>query len=117
MFTRQIKLSYFYNMNSKEHWEEVYRSKNFEEVSWYQAVPETSLAFIDELKIPKNAAIMDAGGGDSYLSEYLLQKGFCNVSVLDISKQALQKVQQRLGSMSSQIQWVEADISNLKLTK
>ena len=62
--------------NRKNHWENIYSTKKLNEVSWYQQTPETSLNFIEELKISKSASIIDIGGGDSFLIDNLLELGF-----------------------------------------
>ena len=74
--------------NRKNHWENIYSTKQLNEVSWYQPTPETSLKFIKALNIPKTASIIDIGGGDSFLADNLLQLGYQNITVLDISKKA-----------------------------
>jgi ubiquinone/menaquinone biosynthesis C-methylase UbiE len=101
-------------MSRKEHWEKVYTTKQFTEVSWYQQTPATSLRFIEELGIQKNAAIMDVGGGDSYLVDHLLNAGFTNITVLDISATAIEKAKQRLGAKAKLVNWVVSDITAYK---
>lgn len=95
----------------KEHWENIYSNKKLEEVSWYQPTPETSLNFIAELDLPKDAAIIDVGGGDSFLVDNLLKLGFTNISVLDISGGALKRAKERLGKVAEKVTWIEADAS------
>ena len=75
----------------KKHWENIYSTKQLNEVSWYQPKPETSLKFIEELNIPLNASIIDIGGGDSFLIDNLLELGYENLTVLDISKKAIER--------------------------
>ena len=94
----------------KEHWENIYNTKNPEEVSWTQDVPQTSLDFIDDLNVSKSAAIIDIGGGDSKLVDYLLDRGFTNVSVLDISEKSVEKAKQRLGKKAEKVKWIISDI-------
>ena len=84
-------------MSYKSHWEKIYATKRQDEVSWYQPTPGISLDFIHELNIPKDAAIIDVGGGDSYLVDSLLAAGFTDITVLDISEAAINKAKQRLG--------------------
>ena len=60
----------------KEHWEQVYKTKTPDQVSWTQENPKTSLDYIKASKLPKNAALIDIGGGDSLLVDYLLEE-FC----------------------------------------
>lgn len=97
--------------NRKSHWETVYETRQPNEVSWTQAVPKTSLNFIQSFKLPKTAKIIDVGGGDSKLVDYLIDEGYKDITVLDISETALQRAQQRLGGKASQIKWVVSDVT------
>ncbi len=71
--------------NKKQHWETVYQTKEPHEVSWTQAYPTAAIDYISGLNLPLDAAIIDIGGGDSNLADALLEKGFTNIWVLDIS--------------------------------
>ena len=94
----------------KEHWEKVYATKTPGEVSWTQAKPETSLRFIHNFGVPKDAAIIDIGGGDSKLVDFLLEEGYTNITVLDISEHAVIRAQQRLGERAKMVKWIVSDI-------
>ena len=83
-------------LERKEHWDHVYRTKNADEVTWTQEKPNTSLNLINSFGVPKTAKIIDIGGGDSKLVDYLLAAGYTNITVLDISAEALEKVKKRL---------------------
>lgn len=96
----------------KAHWEHIYSTKKLNEVSWYQPKPETSLNFIETLKISKTASIIDIGGGDSFLVDHLLKLGYTNLTVLDISKKAIERAKKRLGKLSEQVTFIEADAAN-----
>ena len=85
------------NSEMKRHWDKVYETKQPGEVSWTQEVPQTSLNFIHSFNLPKTASIIDIGGGESKLVDFLLEEGFQNITVLDISQKAFEKAQQRLG--------------------
>ena len=98
----------------KKHWEEIYATKQLTEVSWYQQTPETSLKFFEEFKIPLNAKVIDVGGGDSLLVDHLLDLGYTNISVLDISKNAIERSMKRLGEKSKMVKWIVADASSFK---
>ncbi len=99
----------------KSHWENIYDTKQLHEVSWYQPTPTTSLALIEMLNLSSEAKIIDIGGGDSLLVDNLLQHGFKDLSVLDISGKALERAQHRLGSeYSEKVKWIEADISTFE---
>jgi SAM-dependent methyltransferase len=98
-------------MNRKNHWETVYQTKSPEQVSWTQEVPQTSLAFISSFGVAKTARIIDVGGGDSKLVDHLLEQGFENISVLDISEKALEKARSRLGDKAKKVDWIVSDIT------
>lgn len=94
----------------KEHWETIYQTKQPNEVSWTQEVPAVSLEFVHQFKIPKTAKIIDIGGGDSKLVDFLLKEGYTNVSVLDISEAAIKRAKDRLGINASKVNWIVSDI-------
>lgn len=96
---------------AKEHWENVYTTKQPHEVSWTQDVPQPSLDFIHDLQLPKTAGIIDVGGGDSKLVDFLLAEGFEHLTVLDISAKALERAKERLGSAAGSVHWVAQDIT------
>ena len=98
-------------MNRKNHWETVYQTKSPEQVSWTQEVPQTSLAFISSFGVAKDAHIIDVGGGDSKLVDHLLEQGFENITVLDISEKALEKAKSRLGDKAKKVNWIVSDIT------
>jgi cyclopropane fatty-acyl-phospholipid synthase-like methyltransferase len=100
----------------KNHWETVYQTKNPDQVSWTQEIPKTSLDFINSFGVKKDAKIIDIGGGDSKLVDYLLDAGFDNITVLDISAKALEKAQLRLGNRAKNVNWVVSDILEFEPT-
>ncbi len=102
------------NVNREKHWETVYETKNPSQVSWTQKIPKTSLEFIRSFGLEKSAKIIDIGGGDSHLVDYLLDDGFENVSVLDISSKALEKAKARLGERANQVTWIMSDITQFE---
>lgn len=105
-----VYLRYKIKMSRKEHWEKVYSTKELQEVSWYQPTPQASLDFISGFNLPKDAAIIDIGGGDSLLVDYLLVLGFTNITVLDISEAAINRAKQRLGNKAGLVKWVVSDV-------
>lgn len=100
----------------KKHWEDIYRTKRPEEVSWTQEAPAISLDLIRSFQLPKTARIIDIGGGDSRLADFLLDADYKDVTVLDISGAALERARQRLGSRADKIKWVERDITEFEPT-
>lgn len=95
----------------KNYWDNIYRAKSEKEVSWYQETPTKSLELIAELGLAPNDSIIDIGGGDSYLVDHLLAKGYKNISVLDISSSALEKAKIRLGEDSKLVKFITSDIT------
>lgn len=96
--------------NKKLHWENVFATKHEKEVSWYQKKPVTSVNFFEEFAIPKDAAIIEVGGGDSYLIDNLLSLGYSNLTLLDISENAIKRIKQRLGSKAENVKFIVSDI-------
>lgn len=101
---------------NKQHWNNVYKTKTPNEVSWTQHKPTTSLDFIRSFNIEKSAKIIDIGGGDSNLVDYLLEEGYQNITVLDISEKALEKAKKRLGEKAKNVQWIVSDVLDFKPT-
>ena len=93
------------------HWERVYETKSPQEVSWTQNVPRTSLDFIEKYAPNKSAKIIDVGGGDSNLVDHLLNLGYNNLTVLDISSKAIERAKERLGEKASKVNWIVSDIT------
>jgi ubiquinone/menaquinone biosynthesis C-methylase UbiE len=105
------------NFNKKKHWETIYQTKRFEDVSWFQSTPETSLSFFKQLNIPTSAKIIDIGGGDSFLVDNLLNLNYQDLTVLDISATALDKAKQRLGKRADKVKWIVADVATFRPTE
>jgi ubiquinone/menaquinone biosynthesis C-methylase UbiE len=102
-------------METKTHWEHIYETKKSTQVSWYQEHAQLSLQFIQNTGISKNAYIIDIGGGASTLVDDLIAARFQHISVLDISATALQLAQQRLGRHAADVNWIEADVTQVDL--
>ena len=99
------------HFNRHQHWENIYRTKQTNEASWFQSTPVTSLGFLKELNIPITAKIIDIGGGDSLLVDHMLNLGYKDITVLDISETAIDKSKKRLGEYARQVKWIVADIT------
>ena len=100
-------------MNRKEHWETVYTKNKDTEVGWYQADPETSFNLIEKVT-PGRGSVIDVGGGTSRLPEKLLDHGYREITVLDISAAAVAKAKARLAQRAEQIQWIVSDITEVE---
>lgn len=100
------------NLERQAHWDRVYRSKGEREVSWFEESPALSRDLIRAAGIDDKAAIVDIGGGASRLVDALLDEGFADVTVLDLSPAALATAQARLGAHSSKVHWLVADVTS-----
>lgn len=103
--------------HKKNHWNQIYSTKTPQEVSWTESKPETSLHFIAAFNVPKDAAIIDIGGGDSLFVDFLLEEGYQNISVLDISAKAIERAQKRLGEKAEKVTWIVSDITRFVPTE
>ncbi len=101
-------------IDRKQHWETIYEKKQPNEVSWTQEVPQISLDFIHSLGLNKLDSIIDIGGGESRLVDFLLAEGFENITVLDISAHAIERAKKRLGTKADQVTWIISDILEFK---
>jgi SAM-dependent methyltransferase len=93
----------------KQHWETVFTTKAENEVSWFQKQPQTSIQLIQACKVAKAAKIIDIGGGDSYLIDSLLDLGYTNLFLLDISEAAIERAKKRLGDNAKNVTFIVSD--------
>lgn len=98
-------------MQNKDHWEKVYSTKAPDGVSWFQPHADMSMRLIRASGLDHDAAIIDVGGGASTLVDDLLDEGYRNVTVLDLSGAALAESRRRLGPRGASVRWMEADIT------
>lgn len=99
---------------TESHWQGVYRRSREDEVSWFQAVPETSLRMIEALELDPYARILDVGGGVSRLPDELLRAGYRHITVMDITEEALRQGQARLGERARLVEWIAADVTSFQ---
>lgn len=104
-------------LDRKKHWENIYETKQLDEMSWYQPNPTTSLDFIKQFSVPLTAKIIDIGGGDSFFVDYLLQLGYTDITVLDISGKAIKRAKIRLGQKAATVKWIVADAASFQPTE
>ena len=101
----------------KTHWDDVYKTKSPDQVSWTELKPEYSLTLIRDTEAPQNSPVIDIGGGDSMLVDYLLEDGYSDITVLDISTAAIERAKIRLGEKAEKVTWVISDILDFKPEK
>ena len=102
-------------MDARTHWEKIYNTKAPDQVSWYRPHLETSLGLILRAISDRAASIVDVGGGESTLVDDLLQEGFQNITVLDVSQAAIDVNKARLGEKASNVRWLVGDITQVQL--
>lgn len=95
----------------RDHWENIYASRGEDEVSWFQKNPSCSLDIIAQIGIDKAAPIIDIGGGTSRLIDALIDRGYTDTSVLDISKRAISVTRERLGRFQDSVDWIVDDVT------
>jgi 2-polyprenyl-3-methyl-5-hydroxy-6-metoxy-1,4-benzoquinol methylase len=104
-------------MDVGEHWERIYSTKEPDAVSWYRPHLDRSLALIERAAGDRSASIIDVGGGESTLADDLLERGYREVTVLDISQTALEVTKKRLGAAAEQVHWIAADVTQALLAR
>lgn len=102
-------------VSRQQHWDRIHRSKASSDVSWYRPHLDQSLRFIENAGLAPNAQIIDVGGGASTLVDDLLDRGFAEVTVLDISASALERTRERLGVGASAVTWLVGDVTSVEL--
>ena len=102
-------------MGTRTHWEKIYAEKAPTQLSWYRPHLETSLALIQQTGAGPSASIIDVGAGESTLVDDLLARGYCNLTVLDISQAAIAACKRRLDDAAERVRWLVADITEAEL--
>jgi SAM-dependent methyltransferase len=101
----------------RAHWDNVYRTKREDEVSWFQASPALSLDLIHAAGVERSAPIIDVGGGASRLVDALIEEGFADLTVLDVTEAAAEKTKARLGVRATRVTWIVADVTTWEPTR
>jgi SAM-dependent methyltransferase len=104
-------------MTDREHWDEIYRSKPPSETSWHTPHLDRSLALIRKSVPDRSSAIIDIGAGRSTLVDDLLADGYSDVTVLDLSGEAIEASRQRLGDAAGTVCWLAGDITRIELDR
>jgi SAM-dependent methyltransferase len=102
-------------MGVQAHWERIYTEKSADAVSWYRPHLEISLGLVERAAPDRSSQIIDVGGGESTLVDDLLARGYQNVTVLDISRTAIDANRRRLGEAADRVHWLVADITQSDL--
>ena len=103
--------------NRQAHWQQVYKEKGEYQVSWFQDQPAISLELIEAVGAKPSSAIIDIGGGASRLMDALVDRGYGDLSVLDLSESATSIAKARLADRAAQVKWIVADVTQWKPTR
>lgn len=101
-------------IDRRYYWDQAYQKKATDQTGWFQEIPQVSLDLIKSSGLAKSAKIIDIGGGDSLLIDHLLNLGFENITVVDISKVAIKRAKKRLGKIASKVKWILTDVLDYK---
>ncbi|MBS0579842.1 MAG: class I SAM-dependent methyltransferase [Proteobacteria bacterium] len=102
------------DQKAKSHWDGVYERRASDSVSWYEPVPAHSLEFIAEARIPTTAPLIDIGAGASRLVDHLLDLGYLDLTVMDVSEKALEVVRRRLGDRHGSVSFLRQDVTSFR---
>lgn len=102
-------------MDSTAHWNEIYRTRAPDQVSWFEPAPALSLELIEQTVPSRDSAIIDIGAGASALVDALLHAGYERITVLDLSGAALAQTRQRIGDANHSVEWLEGDMLSIAL--
>ena len=91
------------------HWDAAY-AEGDDTRSWFEEHPGMSLRMLDAAGVSAADALIDVGGGASPLTGVLLDRGFSDLTVLDISAAGMQHARDRLGPRADQVHWLAADV-------
>jgi len=86
------------NYDYKEHWNNAYQNNVVEKLGWFEDDPVASFDLIEKCNLSKDALIFNAGAGATTLIGLLLEKGYSNILVNDISFLALDKLKNSINN-------------------
>ena len=101
--------------DTREHWDRLYRTRPAQSLSWFEAEPEASLEMLDRAELDRESCVIDVGGGASVLVDRLVARGVSDITVLDLSRAALDAARARLGAAAGAVQWREGDVLSARL--
>lgn len=98
-------------MEPRDHWNRVYSTKSDEQVSWFEPLPTVSVQMLKAAGVSAESCVIDVGGGDSRLVDYLVAEGLDCIAVLDVSGAALERARTRIGQRADLLMWIESDVA------
>jgi trans-aconitate methyltransferase len=101
----------------QQHWDEVWRDRAPDDVSWFQAEPSRAARLVEEVCPERDAPVLDVGGGASRLVDLLLDRGYTDLTVLDLAADALAHARQRLADRAGAVRWITADVTTHRVDR
>ncbi len=98
----------------RAYWEDVHGGKDVDGVSWWQSVPGLSLGLVDQASVDPRTPVIDVGAGWSTLADHLLERGYTDVTAIDLSRTALDTVRERVGDLREHLTLQVADVLDLR---
>ena len=98
-------------VSRKEHWENIYKTKDHKKVSWHQESPEISLELLSKIHADSSQSIIDVGCGASVLTDKLIEQGYRDITLVDLSEEALSTIKDRLGNEGNIPSYLSQDIT------
>ncbi len=100
----------------QRHWDAAYQVDPSTK-KWHQDFPAQSLAMLRMAGAGPTAGVVDVGGGASRFAEHLLDLGYDDVTVLDVSPLGMSHAQRHLGERADRVQWLVADVTRYRFTR
>jgi len=100
-------------MDASRYWNQIYRTRSPDEVSWYESTPATSLTRIRAAIAEGATSVVDIGGGASKLVDNLVGMDLSRIAVVDVAETSLDIAKSRLGSEATRVEWIAADITKI----
>ena len=97
----------------KQHWENIYKEKGHQQVSWYQDSADISLHLLDKIKAKPTDFLVDVGSGASVFVDALIERGFNKITLVDLSREALDITKNRLGDNAAIPEYKVDDVTQL----
>lgn len=95
----------------QDHWDKAYHKNSIEDLGWYEDDPKASLELINKCNLSKNSMIFNAGAGATELIKKLIDAGYHDIYINDISKSALDKLKYSIDNTNG-LSFVVDDLTN-----
>jgi len=103
--------------SQQQHWNDIYKKNPSEQLSWFQEIPKLSLDLITQIATTKDQSMIDIGCGESRLVDYLFDDGFEDITLVDISSEALNKVKNRFHKRNKVPILISGDVTKLDFNR